>query len=150
MGAIAVAVFVAGAAAWAVSYVFIASVRSSNSANEANHDVSRASGPSRHADSVAATFDIDPETVLALHDDGVGWGAMVKLLAIAEVKGVSAEELLAEIPKVDGEYQFDFGKLRAELTPDERDALDAMPHSLGQLKNGDWLPPGQAKKSSED
>ena len=108
------AVFVAGVAAWAVSYVFVAFLRSSNSANETNQGGSRGSGPSRHADSVAAAFDIDPETVLALHDDGVGWGAMVKLLAIAEVKGVSAEELLAEIPKVDGDFHLDFGKLRAD------------------------------------
>ena len=52
-------------------------------------------GQLKHAESVSAAFGVDPDTALALHQDGVGWGAMVKLLAIAEVKGVSIEQLLA-------------------------------------------------------
>jgi hypothetical protein len=74
------------------------------------------------------------------------WGAMVKLLAIAEVKGVSVDQLLVGVPKVDGEYEFDFGQLRAGLTADQQEQLDAMPRGLGHLKKGNWIPPGQAEK----
>jgi hypothetical protein len=143
VGSAVVALLIA-AAAWAISNPVIASNTTSGTAGEESAGPGR--GQSRHADSVAAAFGIDAEKALALHEDGVGWGAMVKLLAIAEVKGVSVDQLLAGVSKVDGEYEFDFGQLRAGLTAEQQEQLDLMPRGLGHLKKGNWIPPGQAKK----
>lgn len=143
VGSAVVALLIA-AAAWALSNPIAASSATSETAGEENVGPGR--GQLKHADSVATAFEIDAETALALHEDGVGWGAMVKLLAIAEVKGVSVDQLLAGVPKVDGEYEFDFGQLRAGLTTEQQEQLDLMPRGLGHLKMGNWLPPGQAKK----
>ena len=103
-------------------------------------------GQLKHAASISATFDIDSDTALALHRDGIGWGAMVKLLAIAEVSGVSIDQLLADVAKVDGEYEFDFGSLRAGLTPSQQEELAMMPKGVGHLGRQHGLPPGLAKK----
>jgi hypothetical protein len=103
-------------------------------------------GQLKHAVSVSAAFDIDPDTALALHRDGIGWGAMVKLLAIAEVSGVSIDDLVEGVAKVDGEYEFDFGSLRAGLTPSQQEALANMPKGVGHLGRQHGLPPGLAKK----
>lgn len=143
VGSAVVALVIAGAA-WALSNPITASSTTSETAGEENAGPGR--GQLKHADSVAAAFGIDAETALALHEDGVGWGAMVKLLAIADVKGIAVDQLLAGVPKVDGEYEFDFGQLRAGLTPEQQEQLDSMPRGLGHLKKGNWIPPGQAKK----
>ena len=107
-------------------------------------------GQLRHAESVSAVFGIEPDTALALHQDGVGWGALVKLLAIAEVKGVPIEQLLADIEKVDGEYEFDFGSMRAALTPAQQEELAGMPKGVGHLRHPQGMPPGLAKKLDSD
>ena len=107
-------------------------------------------GQLKHAHSVSAVFGIDPDTALALHQDGVGWGAMVKLLAIAEVKGVSIDQLLADVAKVDGEYEFDFGSMRGALTPAQQEELAGMPQGIGHLRHPQGLPPGLAKKLDHD
>ncbi len=103
-------------------------------------------GQLKHAASISATFDIDSDTALALHRDGIGWGAMVKLLAIAEVSGVSVDQLLANVDKVDGEYEFDFGSMRAGLTASQQEELASMPKGIGQLGHPHGIPPGLAKK----
>jgi hypothetical protein len=107
-------------------------------------------GQLKHAESVSVAFGIHPDTALALHQDGVGWGAMVKLLAIAEVKGISIEQLLADIEKVDGGYAFDFGALQASLTPEQREALAEMPKGIGHLGRPHGMPPGHAKNLDND
>jgi hypothetical protein len=107
-------------------------------------------GQLRHAASVSAVFGIEPDTALALHQDGVGWGALVKLLAIAEVKGVSIEQLLADIEKVDGEYVFDFGSMRGALTAAQQEELAGMPKGVGHLRHPQGMPPGLAKKLDND
>ena len=107
-------------------------------------------GQLRHARSVSAVFGIDPDTALTLHKDGVGWGALVKLLAIAEVKGVSIEELLADIEKVDGDYEFDFGSMRRALTPAQQEELAGKPKGVGHLRHPQEMPPGLAKKLDND
>ena len=103
-------------------------------------------GQLRHAASISAAFGIDSETAAALHRDGVGWGAMVKLLAIAEVTGVTVDQLLADIDKVDGEYEFDFGTMRAGLTVSQQEELARMPKGVGHLGHPHGMPPGLAKK----
>ena len=107
-------------------------------------------GQLRHAESVSAVFGIDPDTALALHQDGVGWGALVKLLAIAEVKGLSIEQLLADIEKVDGEYVFDFRSMRGALTAAQQEELAGMPKGVGHLRHPQGVPPGLAKKLDND
>lgn len=107
-------------------------------------------GQLKHSESISAAFEIDPDTALALHQDGVGWGAMVKLLAIAEVTGVSVEQLLADTQKVDGDYEFDFGAMQAALTPGQQEALAAMPKGMGHLGRPHGMPPGHAKKLDSD
>ena len=103
-------------------------------------------GQLKHAASISATFDIDSDTALALHRDGIGWGAMVKLLAIAEVSGVSVDQLLANVEKVDGVYQLDFGSMRADLTASQQEELASMPKGIGQLGHSHGIPPGLAKR----
>ena len=103
-------------------------------------------GQLRHAASISAAFDIDSDTALALHRDGIGWGAMVKLFAIAEVTGVTVDQLLANVAKVDGEYEFDFGSMRAGLTVSQQEELAGMPKGVGHLGHPHGMPPGLAKK----
>ena len=138
---IAVVILAGAAVAWALSSPPVAAIQTQDPG-----PTGLGRGQPRHAATVAAAFDIDVERALALHDAGVGWGAMVKLLGIAEVKGVAVDQLLAGLPKVDGEYQFDFGAMEADLTPAQRAELADMPRGLGHLKHLDWLPPGLAKK----
>ena len=103
-------------------------------------------GQLKHAATISTAFDIDSDTALALHRDGIGWGAMVKLLAIAEVTGVSVDALLANVDKVDGEYEFDFGAMRAGLTVSQQDELAGMPKGVGHVGHPHGMPPGLAKK----
>jgi hypothetical protein len=103
-------------------------------------------GQLKHAASISAAFDIEPDTALALHRDGIGWGAMVKLLAIAEVSGVTVDQLLANVDRVDGEYEFDFGSMRAGLTASQQEELAGMPKGVGHLGHPHGIPPGLAKK----
>ncbi len=89
-----------------------------------------------HVAVIAAAFDgVDEEQVLALKQQGVGFGAIVKLLALAEAAGTSVDDLLAEASTgPDGELEFDFGALRAELTPEQLAGLSDLPTNFGQLK----------------
>ena len=107
-------------------------------------------GQLKQAASISNAFDIDSDTAMALHRDGVGWGAMVKLLAIAEVSGVTVDQLLANVENVDGEYQFDFGTMEAGLTASQQEELAAMPKGVGHLGHPQGIPPGQAKKLETD
>jgi hypothetical protein len=113
-------------------------------------DAEDADGPGKgqlkHAESISNAFDIDSDTALALHRDGIGWGAMVQLLAIAEVSDVTVDQLLANVAKVDGEYEFDFGTMRAGLTVAQQEELAGMPKGVGHLGHPQGIPPGLAKK----
>ncbi len=66
-------------------------------------------------------------------DPTVGWGAMFKLMAFADAKGLTVEELLAAVPIVDGEYEFSFGQMRKSLSDDELDHLGDGARNFGQL-----------------
>ena len=107
-------------------------------------------GQIKHAASISAAFDLDPDTASALRRDGIGWGAMVKLLAIAEVSGVTVDQLLANVTKVEGEYEFDFESMRAGLTVSQQEELAGMPKGLGHLGHANGMPPGLAKKLDTD
>lgn len=92
------------------------------------------SGNERIEQFIADAFGISPEEVAALHEeDGLGYGVIVKLLAIAEAKGITIDELIATLPVVDGEIDPEIGELIAELTEEELEALKDLPTRLGPL-----------------
>jgi hypothetical protein len=89
-------------------------------------------GAMENAEAIAEGFDVDAEEVMDLHEDGIGFGALLKLYQLAEATGVSVEELLASI-EADGEG-YAFGKRFKELSEEELANLDGIPTNLGQLK----------------
>jgi hypothetical protein len=93
-----------------------------------------AAGNQKIAGVIAAEFGSTPEEVLALHDQGIGFGALFKLYSIARAKGISVDQLLAEIEASGG--GFAFGKLKKSLTDEERAILEAGPKNLGELVSG--------------
>src|SRR3990170_1866804 len=65
------------------------------------------------------------EEVLALHEEGIGFGAIFKLYLLALATGVSVQDLLASMD-ADGEG-YAFGKRFRELTEEQRAALEGGP-----------------------
>ncbi len=82
---------------------------------------------------IAAEFGVSPPDVTALRDQGIGWGAMFKLYALARAKGVSVNDLVAATVDADGEKDFAFGEIKKSLTPEQLAALDDGPKNFGQL-----------------
>ena len=95
------------------------------------------------AQAIADTFGVSQEDVLALHDSGVGFGAIFKLFPLAEAGETTVQALVSD---AQGDGGFAFGKRFKELTG-EVSALsvggDGMPRNLGQAlsdaKNGDQV-----------
>ena len=93
------------------------------------------------AQAIADEFGARQEDVLALHEEGIGFGAIFKLYALAAAMDTSVEELLATIPTDgDGGYEFGFGELRKALTEDQKAALESGPKNLGQLVSASHRP----------
>ncbi|MCH8920319.1 MAG: hypothetical protein IIA23_06370 [Chloroflexi bacterium] len=104
-------------------------------------------GARRNALAIAETFGggvtaeatgLSQEDVLALHEEGIGFGALYKLYLLAAANSTSVDALLDTIPtNADGKYQFAFGKMFKEATT-EVSALsageDGVPKNLGQAK----------------
>ncbi len=88
-------------------------------------------GADKVAQAIADEFDVTQGEVLALHEDGIGFGALFKLYAIARARGISVNDLLAEIDASGG--GFAFGKMEKALTDDEQAALVSGPKNLGKL-----------------
>ena len=83
---------------------------------------------------IANEFGATQEEVLALHDQGIGFGALFKLYALAKAKGMSVNDLLATLPtNSGGEFEFAFGKMMKSLTDEEMAALEGGPKNLGEL-----------------
>jgi hypothetical protein len=93
-----------------------------------------AAGNQKIAEVLAEEFGTTPEAVLALHDQGIGFGALFKLYSIARAKGITIEALLAEIEAGGG--GFAFGKLKKSLTEEETAILEDGPKNLGELVSG--------------
>jgi len=74
---------------------------------------------------------VTPQAVMALHDEGMGFGAIFKLYSIARAKGITVNELLASIEENGG--GFAFGKLMKSLTDEEMAVLEDGPKNLGEL-----------------
>lgn len=84
---------------------------------------------------IGEAFGADPAEVMALHAQGIGFGAIFKLYAIAAAKGTTVDALLATIPAdpVSGERDFAFGRLKKSLSDAETAALRDAPKNLGQI-----------------
>ena len=91
-------------------------------------------GNQKIAEAIAEEFDTTPEEVLALHDEGIGFGAIFKLYLIARAKGITVDELLAQIEEDGG--GFAFGKLKKSLTDEELAIFEDGPKNLGELVSG--------------
>jgi hypothetical protein len=87
---------------------------------------------------------LDQVTELRTGDTVVGWGAMFKLIQLAELGGQSLTDLLAEIDADDEGWAFGrrFKELK-ELKDNGAESDDDAPKNLGQLKKQD-----KAKKTN--
>ena len=115
--------------------------------NAQNDNGDNGEGARRNALAIAETFGggvtaeatgVSQEDVLALHEEGIGFGALYKLYLLAAANSTSVDALLDTIPtNADGKYQFAFGKMFKEATT-EVSALsageDGVPKNLGQAK----------------
>lgn len=91
-------------------------------------------GAARHADLIAAEFGLPRESVIALQQQGIGWGAMFKLCSLARAMNVPVETLIANATiDANGEREFAFGELKRTLTPEQLAVLEAGPKNFGQL-----------------
>ena len=88
-------------------------------------------GAENVAQVIADAFGASQEEVLALHDEGIGFGALFKLYQLSQATGVSVEDLLASMD-ADGEG-YAFGKRFKDLTEEERAVLEGGPKNLGEL-----------------
>jgi hypothetical protein len=106
-------------------------------------DGANGEGAQHVAQVVADEFGVSQEDVMALHEQGIGFGAIFKLNALAAAKGISVNDLLATIPtNGDGGYEFAFGKLRHGLTEEQQAALQSGPKNLGQFVSASHRPEG--------
>ncbi len=89
-------------------------------------------------DLTAEASDVSQEDVLALHEEGIGFGALYKLYLLAAANSTSVDTLLDTIPtNADGKHQFAFGKMFKEATDDVSVLTageDGVPKNLGQAK----------------
>jgi hypothetical protein len=103
-------------------------------AGEPADDDSGENGAERHADLLAAEFGLSRESVLALHQQGIGWGGLFKLCSMARAMNVPVETLIANAAvDTNGEREFAFGELKQTLTPEQLADLDSGPKNFGQV-----------------
>jgi len=85
---------------------------------------------------IADAFGAEEADVLALHEEqGIGFGVLFKLYAIAEATDTPVADLLAAATTTgaNGETEFAFGQLFNSLTEEQLAALEEGPKNLGQL-----------------
>ena len=105
-----------------------------NVASDANvQNVQEESGTGAGAEHVAGViadeFGVSQEEVLALHEQGIGFGALFKLYSLARATGTTVDDLLASI----GDDGYAFGKRFKDLTEEQQAVLDSGPKNLGAL-----------------
>ena len=103
-------------------------------------------GADQVAQAIADEFGAGQEEVLALHEQGIGFGALFKLYSLARATGTTVDDLLASI---DGDG-YAFGKRFKELTEEQQAVLDAGPKNLGQPVSASHHPDddGEAEASA--
>lgn len=105
-------------------------------------------GAENVAQVIADAFGVSQEEVLALHDEGIGFGALFKLYQLSQATGVSVEDLLASMD-ADGEG-YAFGKRFKELTEEQRAVLEDGPKNLGELVSASHHADGDGESEDAD
>jgi hypothetical protein len=91
-------------------------------------------GAQSKVDLIAGEFGVSADSVEALHAQGIGFGAIFKLHAIARATGTDVQTLIDAAPVgADGEREFAFGELINAMTPEQHAALDDGPKNFGML-----------------
>ena len=80
------------------------------------------------AQAIADAFEVEPEDVFALREEGIGFGALFQLYALAAAMDMSVDEVLAL-----REQGLGFGELRNDLDVDQLAILEALPKNLGRV-----------------
>ena len=125
------------------------SIASVTQESDQNGSVGR--GAMRNAQVIADRFGVSLQEILDFHSQAVGFGAMVKIFAIASITGTAAETLIEQLP-LDADGEPDLDVLISSLSDEERAAFDALGmRGLGHLKieakgNAESCPPGLAKQ----
>jgi len=115
-------------------------------------DGGEAKGAQYIAQVIADEFGASQEDVLALHEQGIGFGEIFKLYALAAVmEGTTVQDLLAAA-QTDGDdgYDFDFGELRKSLTEDQLADLESGPKNLGQIVSASHRPEHAGPPDSDE
>ena len=118
-------------------------------AEDANVQDEGGAGAEDVAGVIADAFGASQEDVLALHEQGIGFGALFKLYALAQATGTTVNDLLASMD-ADGGQGYAFGKRFKELTEEQRAVLESGPKNLGQLVSASNHPDedGEAEASA--
>jgi hypothetical protein len=91
-------------------------------------------GAEQNIAAIAHQFDVSAGDITALRDQGFGFGAIVKLLALAKAENTNAMGLAAQLPKVNGQPDANFEKLFSGLSDQEKARIENLPKNLGQIK----------------
>lgn len=103
-------------------------------------------GAQAKADLLATEFGVASSSVMGLHEQGIGFGALFQLYAIARAKGMTVDSLLAETTtSADGEHGLGLGELKRSLTEAQVATLENEPKNLGQLVSASHEPPHATK-----
>ncbi len=81
---------------------------------------------------ISSLFSLPTDEVAALHEQGVGFGALFKLQLLARAQNKSVAELIAAATGPDGEIDFAFGQAMHQLTPEQLALIEGLPKNLGQ------------------
>jgi len=103
-------------------------------ADEDDSDDESSAGNQKIAEAIAEEFDTTPDEVLALHDGGIGFGAIFKLYLIARANDMTVGDLLSQVDEDGGGIAF--GKLKKTLTEEEMAIFEDGPKNLGELVSG--------------
>lgn len=82
---------------------------------------------------IADALGSSQEEVLALHEQGIGLGAIFKLLLLSQTTGEPVEELLAEMTNDGGQARFAFGKRFRDAELSGLSLPADAPRNLGEL-----------------
>ena len=110
-------------------------------------------GAERIAGLIEEAFEAEDGSVAALHEQGIGYGALFKLHLLAAAADQSVDDLLATATNSDDGHGFAFGKLFKEMA-DELSALSTegneTPKSLGKLVSSAHQGNGDEVLAAED
>lgn len=100
------------------------------------HDAQEATGREQAsvADIIADEFHADSDDVMDLHEQGLGYGVIFKLYAIADAKDMDVDDFIDSLgERPNGKPAFAYGQAKKSLDEDEAEELADGPKNLGQL-----------------